>query len=537
MRSRLPLVVLTVLAGCKSAEQWHEQADDEVYAILAERREELGATDPFTIDRPIDPLRDQLERDPTAPLTLDLVGCLRVAAENSRAWQDEREALYREALDLTLQRWDYTVKEEGTLGAFLRGTGRNAESEGFLANFNLIKLLGIGTLITADAGLQLARDVASGDWDALSHLTLNITQPILRGFGHDIVMEPLTQAERDVLYQARAYERFRRTFSVDIAQSFFNVLERQDRLKNEEANYANLQDLRKRNEALGEAGRKADVEVDQARQDELSAEDRVVGVRRDVETALDAFKFQLGLPITVALTLDEGGLRSLDAWQALFTELSEEQVIQIGLQNRLDHRTALDRMEDARRGVKVAADALRTGLNLTAAGAYVGEGDPDTDDFTFLLGVDVDLPIERMPERNAYRRALIEVESSHRAAQQSGDLITAELRESLRSLQAARTSYDIQSGSVVLAQRRVDSASLNLDAGRVSTRDVLEAQESLLDAQNTLASSLTDAILAGLFLYRDMELLDVTDRGLEVLSETAAIAQPSSRMPREVRHP
>ena len=43
-----------------------------------------------------------------------------------------------------------------------------------------------------------------------------------------------------------------------------------------------------------------------------------------------------------------------------------------------------------------------------------------------------------------------------------------------------------------------------------------EAQESLLSAQNTLAAALTDTILAGLFLYRDMELIEVTDSGVEV---------------------
>jgi outer membrane protein TolC len=447
--------------------------------------------------------------------------CLRVAAENSRDWQDQREQLYRVALALTLQRWNFSAQESATMEAFQQGVGDEVQREGILSNFGLTKLLGIGTRITANAGLDVIRALATGDgWDALSSLSLNITQPILRGFGRDIVMEPLTQAERNVLYQARAYERFRRTFAVDIAQSYFRVLEQLDRLRNEEANFENLTILRERNEALANAGRLTDIQVDQARQDELSAEDRVVAARRDLAASLDALKFDLGLPIDVDLVLEESGLRSLEAWPALAEDLPEDLVLAIGLERRLDHATFVDRVDDAARGAKVAADSLRTGLDFAGSAVIVSDPDDpgslDADDIVWDYGVLLDLPIDRIPERNAYRAALIELAASRRDAEASADRVVAELRDSLRRLEAARASYAIQSGSVVLAERRVESAALNLDAGRASTRDVLEAQESLLSAQNTLAAALTDTILAGLFLYRDMELIEVSDAGVEV---------------------
>jgi len=535
-----PLLVisLTALGACRSADAWGAQADEEVYHILEKRRAELGARDAFTIEPPPDPLRARLlaeaagTHEPLA-VALDLVGCLRVAAENSRDWQDQREQLFRAALDLTLERWNFSVQENGTLGGFVSGIGFQEETEvegGLLSNLNLFKLLGIGTQITADVGIDLLENLGRGDaWSALTHLSLNITQPILRGFGSDIVKEPLTQAERDVLYQARAYERFRRTFSVDIAQRFFRALEQVDRLKNEDANLVNLVRLRERNEALAEAGRLTDIQVDQARQDELSAEDRLVAARRDLEASLDDLKFALGLPIGIVLELQENGLRSQEAWPALAGDLSEDLVVGLGLEKRLDLATARDRVEDASRGVHVAADALRMGMDLSAKGVLLSEGDdPDAlraSDLDWIVNLDVDLPFDRIPERNTYRNALIILEERRRAAEESVDRVTSELREALRNRDAARASFRIQSGSVVLAQRRVESAALNLVAGRASTRDVLEAQESLLSAQNTLAGALTDTILAGLFLYRDMELLDVTSDGIEVLQVGAAPLQ------------
>jgi outer membrane protein TolC len=538
---RLLVLLAAALGACRSAEAWGDHADEEVYHILEERRAELGARDPFTIDPPVDPLRARLLAEAEAgthePLSLDLVGCLRVAAESSRDWQDQREQLFRAALDLTLERWNFSVQETGTLGGFVSGIGFQEETEvegGLLSNLNLFKLLGIGTRITADIGIDLLESLGNGDaWDALTHLSLEITQPILRGFGSDIVKEPLTQAERDVLYQARAYERFRRTFSVDIAQRFFRALEQIDRLKNEEANLANLQRLRERNEALAEAGRLTDIQVDQARQDELTAEDRLVAARRDLAASLDDLKFALGLPISVELVLQENGLRSLEAWSSLAVELSEEEAVRLGLGKRLDHATARDRVEDAARGVHVAADALRMGMDLSGTGVLLSDDDdPDTlraSDVDWIANLDIDLPLDRIPERNNYRNALISLEESRRAAEESADRVTSELRDSLRNREAAGASYRIQSGSVVLAQRRVESAALNLVAGRASTRDVLEAQESLLSAQNTLAAALTDTILAGLFLYRDMELLEVTADGIEVLAIEPA--PPASAQP------
>jgi len=536
-----PLILSVVLLGaCKSAEEWGADADREVGEILAERQRELGVTQEFVLERPPETLRTrllaELEAGGEPALTLDFPGALSVAAENSRDWQDQRERMFRSALDLTLTRWNYTVQENGTLSAFVNGTGGEAESQGFLSNLNLVKLLGWGTRFTGDIGLDFIRDVGSGDgWDALTHLSLNITQPILRGFGRAIVEEPLTQAERDVLYEARAYERFRRTFAVQIAQSFFRVIEQMDRLENEEANYQNLVTLRERNEAFAEAGRLTDIQVDQARQDEFRAQDRLIAARRDLDGALDDFKFQLGLPIETKLSLDQGNQRRLEAWVGLRVDLTEQEVVPLALTRRLDHLTVVDRVEDAERGVVVAADALRLGLDLGARATLDSdEGRPlalHGDDLDWTLDLSLDLPIDRIPERNAYRNARLALDAATRDLEESTDRVRSELRDDLRSFQAARASFEIQRGAVELAERRIESAVLNLEAGRASTRDVLEAQDDRLSAQNDLAANLTDTILAGLALYRDMELFEVGQDGLTLDPDALLAAPPPAPAP------
>ena len=45
-----------------------------------------------------------------------------------------------------------------------------------------------------------------------STITLDLVQPLLRGGGRAVTLEPLTQTERNLLYQIRAFARFRKEF-------------------------------------------------------------------------------------------------------------------------------------------------------------------------------------------------------------------------------------------------------------------------------------------------------------------------------------
>jgi outer membrane protein TolC len=521
------LPVLATAPACRSAAEHRAAADRQVYEIVRERRAELGASGEFSVDPPTGTLRERIlagelgvdARD-LAPLTL--VQCLEIAAESSRDFQDRREALYLTALDLTLERWRFSVQPDGSATGFFDGSGDDGEELGLLSSLGISKLFESGAQIVGDVGLDLTRDIGSGDgWSALSNLSLTITQPLLRGFGGDVVREPLTQAERNVLYEARAYERFRRSLAFEVAQRFWRLLGDDATLENEERNLANLKLLRERNEALGLAGRLSDVEVAQARQDELRAQNRVVDVRRRLEAALDDFKFFLGLPVQVEIALDASELESVGAFDERAATIGFEQAGRTALAERLDHATTRERVADATRDVRIAEDDLRPGLDasLTASGAS-DAGRPLVyrgDDSAWSATLGLDLALDRLPERNAYRASLIALEASERAAEESSERVLTEVREDLRGLAAARASLAIQEGAVELARRRVEGAELSQKAGRATTRDLLESQEALVEAQNAAVQARTDAALAALSLYLDMECLRVDGAGLTVV--------------------
>lgn len=58
------------------------------------------------------------------------------------------------------------------------------------------------------------------------------------------------------------------------------------------------------------------------------------------------------------------------------------------------------------------------------------------------------------------------------------------------------------------------SVNLFLEAGRAQIRDLLEAQDSLLSAQNSLTGAVVDYRVAELGIQRDMGLLKIDEKGL-----------------------
>jgi len=205
-------------------------------------------------------------------------------------------------------------------------------------------------------------------------------------------------------------------------------------------------------------------------------------------------------------------------------EMDSEVAIVLALENRLDLRVAEGGVFDAMRKVAVAADGFLPEFTLFAEGS-VGErrslGSSSSDDAEVRIDrgsyralLRMDLPLERTVERDAYRNRLIDVEDAVRNLQGLEDRIKLEVRSQLRTLLESRESLRIQAQSVTLAERRVDSTGILLRLGRAEIRDVLDAQDSLLSAQNALTAALVNYRVAELRLQSNLGLLEVNEEGL-----------------------
>ena len=597
------------LAGC-SAHRYRAAVDRSAYRIIEDtQREALGRTNAFTVEiaanelrqrllvdqnlprggpaslgshylDPIDhwPRDSYLESDhrltanPNAatnpPVVLSLIDALQIAARNNRQYQRNKEDLFRAALDLDLERDEF----RGTFAGLISGrydqdrTGLaapNGDVDESLAapNGDVDESLGASTSFGVGQRLKSGAEFSLQlSWNLLQLLRpewatsdsvfgdASVSIPLLRGAGRHIVAEPLTQAERNVVYAIYEFEDFKRSFAVQVADRYLSVLQNLNQVQNAEENYRGLIASTRRARRLLDAGNLPPIQVDQAIQNELSARNRWVSARENYAATLDSFKILLGLPTDAALTLDPEELKKLsDAVGSVLAggveieyeseippadapivleepsnenagplELEPERAIRLALEHRLDLRIAQGRVYDAQRRIVIAADQLRADVSLFGSASLAADR---VSDLTFNEGdynalLNVDLPLERTSEAIAYRESYLNLEQSVGSLQELEDSIKLDVLDRLRILREARESLRIQALSVELAQRRVRSANLYLQAGRAEIRDFLEAQEDLLSAQNSLTAATVDYRVAELALQRDLGLLQVDSDGL-----------------------
>ena len=211
------------------------------------------------------------------------------------------------------------------------------------------------------------------------------------------------------------------------------------------------------------------------------------------------------------------GLTNLVSLSAPPPPFTESEALGLALTNRHDLILARCRLEDAERALTIAADALRPDLGLGAS-ASVGQdrksGSKAGDKRDYALNLDAGLPWERAAERNAYRAAALAVDSARRALETAEDSARSAVRTGLRDIGSSWSSFVIQAEALRVAERRVRSTDLFQQAGRASTRDVLEAESALLNARNALVSAVVKYRLSGLSLRRDLSALELSEEGL-----------------------
>lgn len=460
---------------------------------------------------------------PRGTVRLGVADALRVAVRASREYQAEKETVYLAALTLTFER--YLFQPHPTLTGTVRFEDNDANNLrerdwDNQAGLGVSQQLADGLQVVGSLGLVALKFLDEELADAVdSTLSVTFRQPLWRGVGREVVQENLVQAERNALYAVRTFARFEQTFAIQIASQYLRVLQQRDVVLNEHENYRSLRENRARAEWMAKAELQAEFQVDQARQDELRARNRWIVAQEDYANALDTFKILLGLPVTCDITLDAGELDRLTSLGLRHSETRLEEAVAKALVTRFDLSNARGGVDDARRKVKVAENGLAGQVDLVASIGYGSRGDaPQSARLSFhrgdyAIGLDIDLPIDRLTERNALRRTQIQQEQARRAVERLQDDVMLQVRAAFRRLEQARQSYDIQKRSVELADRRVESTQLLLQAGRASQRDVLEAQRALVEARNGLTGALVSHTIAGLEFQRDVGTLLVDEEG------------------------
>ncbi len=593
-------VFMAFISGCKNTADWRAEADERANALLTTAQEaELGRKEEINVESAEDTLRRRLLLDQQLPasepaslsvrdlpdterwqttkhlvqgtpytaefdtkqqIDISLLDAIRIAAANNRDFQAQKETLFQAALRLDLEAKEFRSTFKGMLQGDIATTkpGDDRSSGSAVGgDFGFAQKFRNGIELASSLSLDLAKMLSSSHGASFGlRYDGSISIPLLRGSGEFVVAEPLTLAQRNLVYQVREFEQYKRDFVVRIASSYLGVLRTAQTLKNQEENYKRIVTSTRRSRRMADAGLMPEYQFDQTIQNELSARVSWVSAQQSLDASLEAFRVLLGLPpeakvfpkrdeldalVAANAKLNEGTIvadytgkvPSADAPVELVmpdrshagpNEIDTMKALTLAFERRPDLRNMKEKIEDAQRAVLVAEDRLRAELTLGGNASFgesrgVYSGDQPDGSFrpnhgAYSAFLRLDLPIERTAERNNYRNSLIALEKSVRSYQALEDTIKQDVYGKLRDLLEHRESVIIQLQAVKLAERRVKSTDLLLQAGRAELRDLLESQSALLSAQNSLYFAVVSYRVNELEFQRTLGVLEVTGDGV-----------------------
>jgi outer membrane protein TolC len=548
------LACALALAGC-STKYYRQSADKAAYREIAAKSPQVQDMQPqFTIAQTnvlaLDKLPlathtkeflGQAAETERGARVLSLDGALDLAVKFSRSYQNNKELLYLSALSLTLSRHQFTpIFSASGKGDYAVVTDRtvtlvpdpaNPGQTLPLVSDNIVEkhsVSGSGSIgvdwlirdvgrISAAFTTDFLRFLSGGPGTvAASQVGATFSRPLLRNSGFKVEVENLTQAERNLLYQLRDFVRFRKDFSVQVAAAYYGVIGNLDATRN---SYLNLQSSRRsaeRARAMAAEGRQTQTDLGRLEQQVLSSESTWIGAVRTYQRALDDFKLQLGIPTVSRLVLDQHELENL---QIQHPDITPDAAIQVALAARLDYQNVQDAVADSQRQVKLAADRFKPQVDFVANAGFLspsvdhGFALPDTARHHWDAGLNLDLPLERTMERNHYRSALIAEDRAGRAVEQLHDQIELQIRDSWRTLEQARRSYEISEIGVKLAERRVEEQELLAEFGRAKALDQVDAENALLSSKDQRTQALVAHTIARLQFWDNMGILYIKENG------------------------
>jgi outer membrane protein TolC len=445
-------------------------------------------------------------------LRLDLEQLLAYAIENSPDYRREREDLFLTTLSLIIERHEWGPRFFSTITGRVDGVPEAGDTDTAL---NLIASLGVtqrlpyGGTVSAAALVDYVRFLEQAATNSLPDETqaaefqLSLDLPLLRGAGRAAAtVESRIQAERDLVYAVRAFERFRREFFVDLASTYFNLLRRQAQLANRELQLQNLEQSAELFTALADAGRSTYFRAQRAEQRVLRARNSLINQQENYARQLDLLKLQLGVPTVQPVEITPVEIVVPEIL------LDQDHAVRQGLDLRLDLQTTGNRIADAERQVYIARNQLLPALDLDAdllipTDETIERGglDFEVGDGDYSVALSLGLPLDRTIENTQLRAALIRLEQQRRDFRVARDRVALQVRTAVRAIEQARYLVQLQSRAVEINERRAEQIEINQrDLGPT---EVIDVQEDLLDARDdreaavsNLRISILDYLLA-----------------------------------------
>jgi outer membrane protein TolC len=437
---------------------------------------------------------------PADTLRMDLPAALAYAVEHSREFRFAEEEYVLAVLRLLIERhrWGPRFFDEMSATAFGDGDEGFFDTSLQLVNeFRVTQRLPYGGEVSARALARATEDLhqrVGSEGMQSAEIILSADIPLLRGAGM-VARESIIQAERNLIYAARTFERFRREFLFDIASDYLDLIVRQQRIENARRSVESFQQVEDQQDALYRAGRSTPFDAAEAKNRTFEAVDSLNNAAETYRLALDRFKVRLGMPTDQPLVIET------DSLDLPTPRVGMDEAVYAAMSYRLDVQSRRDQLADSARAVENARNDLLGDLDVFGSFSIPTDDERDRaglrfkpGDSSFQAGITYGLPLDREIERIGLRQAEISLERAYRDYDRFRDDVAINVRGAVRGIDSALFSLQIQEANVEIALQR--KASIDADPARADIRQRTDAISQIALALNQRDSARRDLEVA-----------------------------------------
>lgn len=318
-----------------------------------------------------------------------------------------------------------------------------------------------------------------------SSINLDLTQPLMRGWGSDIQTTPVKAAEKS--FEAATYQvdSLAADLAAQVKTGYWDFVFAYQDIDVKRLSVDLARKLLEETETKISAGKLAQVELYQPQSEVARREEELIAAERLIGAAEDHLKLLMNSSdwLTPYTPVDKPTTTPV--------QLDQIDIYNNALSTRPDLKAAELNIDAARLQEKLAEDELRPVLNLVGGLGYGGTDDGYTDaldaaiddsDTRWQVGLNFSYPLDNSYAEGSFRQA----KATHNKARTSAELLRLEIKRSVRTtvrdVHLAIKAMEATKKTSLATLKRLEAEQAKFDAGRSTTLDVLIAQEAYSQA-------------------------------------------------------
>ncbi len=337
-----------------------------------------------------------------------------------------------------------------------------------------------------------ANNSGSSNGNYATNVNLNVSQPLLRGGGLTIGQANLVSAQRSEISSQLSFRDSLSGIVNTVISQYRSYVSSTRALHTDERSMERAEKQLEIQQALLDAGRIARFDLvrsqaDLARQ-KLSLQRSQNALREEEVNLLRTLR----LPAETTLKLDSAiQLKPLPT-------LNLKQVMKMAFQHRVDYQQAKLGLEESKLALKIAENSQLWDLDVSASYALSGSannvtgvlGDvvPNTHG-DYAVGLNLTVPLgKKLSQKQSLLSARVALLRTRNGLIELEENIRLELTRKLEEIELLWKQITLSKEALKLTKQELDNERIKLNAGSADSTDLINANDHLIDSENSHVS-------------------------------------------------